>query len=142
MNLVDIFLLLVFSPFSFNWLSFLEHMLFWLLIVSGDNSYYIDWHIVGFKQFRWCHGIKTNMFSSEHVMYLKFYRALSRSMFYDKINYTRIMNMYFSWFIRLGFCPYYIFYRFNCSNWHNIYLSFPSTIGFHLMTDFTTIGIG
>jgi hypothetical protein len=37
------FLLLpFFSPFSLDWLPFLEHLLFWLLIVNGNSSYYIN----------------------------------------------------------------------------------------------------
>jgi len=35
------------------------------------------------------------MFSFEHVMYFNLPRAFSISMFYTKINYTRIMNKYF-----------------------------------------------
>ncbi len=30
-----------------------------------------------------------------------------------------IMNMYFSWFNELGFCPCYRYYRFNFGSWHN-----------------------
>ncbi len=95
------------------------------MIVSGSNSYYINWHIIGFRQFKCRCGIRTNMFSFEHVLYLNFSWALSWSMFYIKTNYIRIMNMYFSWFNRLGFTSYYKFHRFNCNGWHNWYLFFP-----------------
>jgi hypothetical protein len=41
-----LFLLLIFSSFSINRLPLLEHLLFQLLIMSGNNNYYINWHIV------------------------------------------------------------------------------------------------
>jgi hypothetical protein len=71
---------------------------FLLLTTSGNNNYYINWHVVDFRRFRCCRGIWTNMFSSEHVMYFKFFTTLFGSMFYDRINYTRITNMYCSYF--------------------------------------------
>jgi hypothetical protein len=57
------FLLLIFSSFGFNQLSFFKHMLFWLLTTSGNNNYYINWHIVSFRQFRCCCDIKINRIS-------------------------------------------------------------------------------
>jgi hypothetical protein len=72
-----LFLLPIFSSFNFNQLPFFEHLLFRLLITNGNNSYYINWHIANFKQFRCYRDIKTNKFSFEHVMYLNIPRALS-----------------------------------------------------------------
>jgi len=65
------FLLPLFNPFSFNQFFLLEHLLFWLLTVGGNSSYYINWHVVSFKWFRCCN-IITNKFSFEHVLYFTF----------------------------------------------------------------------
>jgi hypothetical protein len=69
-------LLPFFIFFGFNRLLFLEHLLFWLLIVGGNNNYYINWHIVDFRQFKCCCGIKINKFSFEHVLYLNFFGGI------------------------------------------------------------------
>jgi hypothetical protein len=58
--------------------------------MSGNNNYYINWHIVSFRQFRCCHGSRTNKFSSEHVLYFNFFGAFFGSMFYAKTNYIGI----------------------------------------------------
>ncbi len=118
MNLVNVFLITNLQ------LLFFEHLMFQLLIANGNNNYYINWHIVSFRRFRCCCDIKTNKFSFEHVMHFNLPGAFSRSMFYIKINYTGITNMYISWFNKLDFSSWYKFCRFNYSNWHYSYLFF------------------
>jgi hypothetical protein len=113
---------------------------FRLLTVGGNNNYYINWHIVNFRQFKCCCGIRTNMFTSKHVLYLNIFGAFSLSMFYIKANYSRIMIKYFSWFNMLGFNSCYRFRGLNYSDWHKWYLSFPIMTSFHWMTSFTIIG--
>jgi hypothetical protein len=115
----------------FNQLPILEHLLFQLLTTSGKSSYYINWHIFGFRWFRCCHGIITNRFNFEHVLYFNFFGAFSKSMFYAITNHIGITNNYCFLFNRLGFCSCYRFYRCNYSSWHNWYLFFPVMIGFH-----------
>jgi len=95
---------------------------YWLQVVTTFNTLTKTLSIL--RQFRWRHGIRTNKFSSEHILYFKFFTTFFGSMFYARTNYTWIINMYFSWFNRLGFCPCYTFCRLNYNSWHNWYLFF------------------
>jgi hypothetical protein len=126
-------LLPFFSPFGFNQLSLLEHLLFRLLTMGGNN-YYNDWHIVGLGWFKCYRGIKTNRFSSKHVFYLNFSRALSLFMFYTITHYIRITNMFFFWLNKLGSSSCYRFRKF--SGWHNSYLFFSNYDKFPLNNQF------
>ncbi len=94
--------MLIFNSFGFNRLPFFKHLLFQLMTTRGSSSYYINWYIISFRQFRCCYDNRTNKFSSKHVMYFNLFRASCKSMFCTIIDYTGIMNMYFSWFHKLG----------------------------------------
>jgi hypothetical protein len=103
----------------------------WLQVVINNNDY-INWHVVGFLRLRCCCGIITNRFSSEHVLYFNFFGAFHGFMLYVKTKIIQDNEQHFSLFNRLGFCSCYKFCRLNCSNWHNLYLSFPIMTKFSL----------
>jgi hypothetical protein len=123
MNIVYFFFI---ANLQLLWLWLVLFPLTLVVIVVDPKPYHIDYHIVKFSWFK-CHcNIRTNKFSSEHVLYFNIPGTFSKSMTYIRMDYLGITNRFSNWFSKLGFNFYYMFYKLNYGGWYNWYLFFSN----------------